>query len=336
MKKIKKILLTIYLFLFCLTNVYADNLFKTAEIKYEEDNPNNIFMYFSDTNFTSSNYYIYYSESLLNFTADLKPKTIDSNEIKSGKNTFSINNNKTNSLSSIFELNKDIFYFYILEYKDATYYINTSNSIAIKREDIDKLENEINQQLRVYFSEDTASTTIYAPKGVTTERKLKYKIGRMTDYEILKKIYNKNYEGLKDLINYAKNDSNGISDIIDASLINYRISDKIDIQHKAYYYGYYELEDENGKYYPVTDVDLLQGYSSSLGKMFLSYNDSKFEYIFEEETKEEPVKDDERIKGTVKNENTGVKEYVLTFLIISSLAFIILKSIKNNNLFKKI
>ena len=158
----------------------------------------------------------------------------------------------------------------------------------------------------------------------------------MTDYAILKKIYNKNYEGIKDLINYAKNDSNGITDTIDAKLINYTIADKIDIQHKAYYYGYYELEDEDGKYYPVTDIDLLQGYTSSFGKMFLSQNDSKFEYIFEDEQNEEPAEVDERIKGTVKNENTGVKEYVLTFLMISSLAFIILKSIKNNNLFKRL
>ena len=138
------------------------------------------------------------------------------------------------------------------------------------------------------------------------------------------------------MINYAKNDSNGITDTIDAELINYKISDKINIQDKAYYYGYYELEDENGKYYPVTDIDLLQGYTSFLGKMFLSYNDSKFEYIFEEEQNEETVEIDERIKGTVENKKTGVKGYVLTFLIISSLAFIILKSIKNNNLFKKI
>lgn len=332
----KKILLIIYLFLFGITSVYADNLFKTAEIKYEEDNPKNLFMYFGDANITSSNYYIYYSESLLNFTDNLEPKTIDSDKIKSGTNTFSINNNRTSSLSSIFELNKDTFYFYVLEYKDATYYINTSDVIVIKRDDIDKLENEINQQLNVYFSEDTVSTTIYAPKGITTKRKLKYKIGRMTDYAILKKLYNKNYEGIKDLINYAKNDSNGITDTIDAELINYKISDKINIQDKAYYYGYYELEDENGKYYPVTDIDLLQGYTSFLGKMFLSYNDSKFEYIFEDELKEEPVEVDERIKGTVENKKTGVKEYVLTFLMISSLAFIILKSIKNNNLFKKI
>lgn len=104
----------------------------------------------------------------------------------------------------------------------------------------------------------------------TAKRKFTLKIGRVTDNAILKKIQKNDYSGITELLAYAKKSdavynkqltttSEGFYSNNDSALFDGR---KL-LKNKAYYYVYAQLDDENGKYYPIEGVTLAQAYLSS-------------------------------------------------------------------------
>ena len=60
--------------------------------------------------------------------------------------------------------------------------------------------------------------------------------------------------------------------------------ENINIKDKAYYFIYFELEDENGKYYPVEDVELYQASVSDRYVTLINHTDRNFVYNISEDT----------------------------------------------------
>ena len=118
-----------------------------------------------------------------------------------------------------------------------------------------------------FFSNDTTQIVFSVPWGYNT-RKINLRIGKITDNSILNKIKNNNITGFEELLEYGKTQTaiydnqltstkptnsyfdNGYNNNEDAPIIDLKL------ENEAYYYVYAELDDENGKYYPVEGVTL--------------------------------------------------------------------------------
>lgn len=92
-------------------------------------------------------------------------------------------------------------------------------------------------------------------------RKMKIKIGKITDVSILNKIRNQDSTGFSDLMNFAKSNAGIYDKVLDAERNNYAISyentiNLNGIEDGAYYYLYVQPDDENGKYISTEAVTL--------------------------------------------------------------------------------
>ncbi len=100
----------------------------------------------------------------------------------------------------------------------------------------------------------------------TGERKGNIKIGRISDSSILNNIKNNMEVGWKSLLSYSKSDSSPVYNSTQECSKSYgwiMFDNKINIstsqlRDKEYYYLYIEMDDENGKYYPIEAVTLTQ------------------------------------------------------------------------------
>lgn len=102
----------------------------------------------------------------------------------------------------------------------------------------------------------------YRLNNTDMTRTIHFKIGRVTDSEILRAIKNSESEGFAKLKTYAKNDGSPLYDKNQtATMFNgYATDGEIipgtSLADGAYYYLYAELDDENGKYIPLESVTL--------------------------------------------------------------------------------
>lgn len=157
---------------------------------------------------------------------------------------------------------------------------------------------------RLYASFLQLNTTMYMYTDHYTgnERTISYKIGLINDSSIINKFKNSDTTALSSLLQYAKTATaikTGTAPLLDSD----SITSTLDITDGAYYYVYLELEDENGKYYPVEDVWLYQGQNIALGKDLINYGTDEF-YWTEDEQKQPSQTDDEDIKQQSKDDTT--------------------------------
>lgn len=93
---------------------------------------------------------------------------------------------------------------------------------------------------------------------------------------------NKN-NAITDLLNYAKK-TNLIFEKTYSFGENSSIPDNVKFENKGYYFIYFELEDKNGKYYPVEDVELYQASVSGKNVDLINHTDRNFVYNLGDDT----------------------------------------------------
>ena len=136
----------------------------------------------------------------------------------------------------------------------------------------------LGKRVTVYFSNDETSTFNWNINAVNNEsRKLKVKIGIMNDNSILKAIKNNESGALEKLLTYSKSAQATYNGTLKMGKTE-PIVNEIGITNGQYYYAYFELDDENGKYYPIEDVMLYQGKVDSTGKWLYNYVDKNFKW----------------------------------------------------------
>ena len=102
---------------------------------------------------------------------------------------------------------------------------------------------------------------------------VKFKIGEVTDTILLSKLDGTNNSAYAELITYAKNDASAIINgniQITATQFGDELGSYIDkwdatkVYKDKYYYGYFVIDDENGKYYALEDIQLYKLEGGSL------------------------------------------------------------------------
>lgn len=207
----------------------------------------------------------------------------NSNVLPTGDNvrTFSVipATNKSYSINSYIELSGDIYaWFYEEYYQNGKQTKEQFSAVKLERPAL----NSVGSRMHAYFFNEYSSTYLDEFYSSADSRTLKIKIGYVNDINILKNIRDKKANCLVDLLNYAKN-----ADSVYFTQIPLGKSDSITnnftIKDKEYFYVYMELDDENGKYYPIEDVSLYQGcVGASVGANLFDYLDNSFKWELDE------------------------------------------------------
>ena len=136
----------------------------------------------------------------------------------------------------------------------------------------------LGKRIVAYFFNDKSYVSNHNINGTNSQgkRKVKVKIGTIDDSSILNSIKNNESGALNKLLTYSKSASSIYTETLPLGT-SASIIDKVGVVDGKYYYAYLELDDENGKYYPVEDVMLYQGKKDLGNKLWLcNYGDSTF------------------------------------------------------------
>ena len=149
-------------------------------------------------------------------------------------------------------------YITLYEY-DGSNYNKVSDSILVKRQ----LLQYTNRIVTQFYDDDSIDIKI---KDIYSEDStVKIKLGEVTDVNLLAKLDGTDNSAYAELITYAKNDTDSILNktvLLSSSQQGDKLGQYPDVWNSTkvlkdkYYYGYFVIDDENGKYYPLEDVQL--------------------------------------------------------------------------------
>lgn len=179
-------------------------------------------------------------------------------------------------------------------------------------------QNPLGERITGSFYGKSSMIFFLEPTETSNNRKVKVKIGTVTDTEILKQIQNGNASALSNLLTYAKSASSLTTATLNVGTSETSIISGLNLTEGGYYYVYLEADDENGTYYPVEDVSLYQYcyYSDNDGQL-VDYLSDDFKWGSEENASN-PVEDAK--KDTTVTEkilpNTGASVFIVATLVV--------------------
>lgn len=309
--------------------------FSKAECTLEKDGHNVVNLFISNVEYNSdnsNNTFYYY------ITGDNNEPTI--NEESSKILTYDSTNkelHKDNCEADI-ELNQEL-YLWVLEkkYENGEYKYN----FGIKGEKLDRpiYPTYANVFWATFLSNSDSQILFNVPWSNTTHRKINLKIGKISNNDILKAIKENTNVGLEALLQYSKtaetiyNKQLGSSKNVNGmSAYGYNsIHDdspvlNLSLENEAYYFMYAELDDENGKYYPVEGITLARASTYENGNWYLHFlGDESFKWSLSDSVStEEPTISDktDTTVAPIKLPNTGK---TTIFIVIISMLIINIK-----------
>lgn len=234
------------------------------------------------------NYYYAISNSATELSAEniKKGAYIDSGIIK-------ITNN---DLKDYYPLSGDI-YISLRAHNIST----NEDKILINAKKVEKLPlNSLGNRIKATITSNHISITVN--EFIGNNRKVKTKIGKVTDEALLKSIKNNESGWRQKLLDYAKKSTSINEQTLQMTnnIGGGSIPTNLNLVDGAYYFLYLVVDDENEKYYTVEDVYFTQGYNNAKTGSWLT-TDYKFENGGEEEKTTETVKTNIQNDPTVAN-----------------------------------
>ena len=223
------------------------------------------------------------------------------------------NGNINGNVNEIIEKTGKIYVYVVEEQidysKEGIEYI--TKTILEKTEVQRPAQRSLTQKINIKCIAEDVLGDLFVKEPVSKNRKIYITLGKVTDNSILSAIRNKESDGMSRLLTYAKK-QNGIetytitsdgSAVIELGDIETKILNKANLNE--YYYLYYRVDDENGKYVDVEDIDLYQKSELYGKKYFWDINQSGFKWGDIDSTTETPKKDD---NSNTEKPNTGNTE----------------------------
>lgn len=174
---------------------------------------------------------------------------------------------------------------------------NWVTKILIEAKELERpTQLSLGNRLKAYFFNDETSTSCY--EVLSNERKenvkINYKIGTITDTDILRSIQRGDSDCLEKLMEYAKSATNGKTGSVKLGEDN-SITDKLNLVDDKYYYVYMEVDDNNGEYYPIEDVSLYQALlSEDVGNNLFDYLSDEFKWNLDDEAGDIVIDDEDK------------------------------------------
>lgn len=156
---------------------------------------------------------------------------------------------------------KDDIYLWICEQQKDEITNTYKQKFIVKAEEIKRPEQrKLGSRIYVALTSDDSTISINGPHS-DNPRKVKLKVGKITDNSILLSIKNGEADSLNKLLSYAKTANSIYDDTIPVGKSE-TIIKNMELKHMDYYYIYSVLgtKDENGKdvYYPLEDISIVQ------------------------------------------------------------------------------
>lgn len=357
MKKIKYIIV-IFLIMILKTNKINAETLSDISIRFDEGNlVENSYMdsyvYITSNNFEENEYRVLITKDNQNISNSIvNPDDVGLIYIFKDENS-----NKNYILGSQYMKYASMYgdtYFTLYEY-DGNTFNKVSDSILFERPEKLLYTNRIVMQFYVDKSVNIRVNDIYNEESI-----IKFKIGEVTDTDLLKKLDGTSNSAYEELLNYAKNDNNpnqinkfninNKSNIVDILGEYDNLYDPSKIKDASYYYGYFEIDTENGKYYPLEDIALYKAESN--GSLYHtnyrydinddntendvtdapSSNDSPNNDKNNDTQTNEPTTND----NNIENPKTGTIEYIVIVIMLINLLIIIYYGIKKYDKRKKL
>lgn len=242
----------------------------------------------NDTGIENHSYYVYYTNT--NSIPSIKTNKYGSIE-KENNSIRLIFDKDTHSLTGFmdlrefFELNNSNLYLTIVEEQSIE---NTSNythkivkTMNVKRPS----ELPLGTRFKLFFFDDYTSSYLYYPCIDSSVRNINLKIGKVSDKQILLNVKNGTSDCLQKLLEYSKADTSPIYTGTIPLGRSESITSKLNLSADEYLYVYYELEDVDGKYYPVEDISLFKAcVSDSVGANLFDALSDEFVWDLEDDS----------------------------------------------------
>lgn len=236
-------------------------------------------------------------------------------------------------ITELVELNQD-FYIWVVEQQD------DDQKFVIEGKKLERPTYYKDSRAFQYTLCNDSSTQIILNAPFTGNRKMKVKIGEVTDSSILKAIKNNESGAWNKLLEYSKKANAIVNTTVPSSVApddTYHtgyyytqpsLMQYSQVKDKQYYFLYAEVEDENGKYYPVEGVTLGLGnkFDNPEGFSIFFYGNDNFEWNLGEDngtvtkpnttTPTNTKKDNTTAKGSIPYTG-GATIIVLSIAIIS-------------------
>ena len=267
------------------------------------------------------------SAPVVSFDEDGEPKNAEWN---------SANASTEGKIAKYLELNKDVYVTIVESQLDSTKIQNKEivSGKKIERPALDK----VGQRVKSYFFSDNTSIQIFEPTisdgsagTALGGRNMKIKIGTITDKNVLRDIKDGKANALTNLLNYAKTAKSIYTGTLPVGESK-SITSGLGLANNAYYYVYMELDDENGKYYPVEDVSLYQAsVIEGQGSMLFDYLSNQFKWNLEDDNnagneQKEEKKEEKKDNTVVQNKKlpqTGVSRVIIIAVFVVVIAGIV-------------
>ncbi len=222
---------------------------------------------------------------------------------------------------------------YILKGYDYVYMLKCDTKSCVMSDTPVKLEKPalpaIGQRYKIYFFNKEKELSVFPTfptSGITGTHKITTKIGKITDNDLLYKVYKKESDAMEKLIKYAIN-NNGISTTF-SDADSYRMSlNGLSVSNGSYYYIYTTYENDNNLYRNLDDITVVMGEYN-----FLS-NDLKWYFSDEDGAIADPDKDGSTVEENVENPSTA--DLNIFAIIIALLACIALIFVSKKKLSKR-
>lgn len=227
------------------------------------------------------------------FFATFDDEKISIQQDENGKITNSFNSSDDSiyglfDFESILEKSGDIYISIVEEQQDYSKSEKTYiNKIILENKKIERPEqNALTKRIyAIYLNNTQEDNKIFVTEPHSNERKLNVYVGKVTDVSILSSIKNKESDGMSKLLNYAKNNINESkkyilteqNDTIGTFYSNELIKN-VAYDIGDYYYMYFVLDNENGKYISVEDIGLFYANSHDNEIYLSTQDDSRFEW----------------------------------------------------------
>ena len=301
-----------------------------------------------------------YISTYLFFTETAAKPTIEGENVNGEKYSSGVALSKSDDNSSILKSNdKDIakyvelkkdYYMAVVQYKsknEAPYYDLKVLSYGTKL--VRPAEPQYTDSFfATFISYDSNQIITTFTHNNSNNRKMKIKIGKVTDTSILNKIKNQDSSGFSSLLTYAKSNSGIYDQAVNADENYYAIgynagntSDGsnqtlIDLKGKLnnddYYYLYVKTDDENGKYNSYEGITLAQGQVHDNGNWYLFfYGTDNFKWtdwgtsegndVLNGNVTKDPTTPDGKLPQT--GVGAGITASIVTTMLLTIISFVV-------------
>ena len=258
-------------------NINNETSFEKARFKFEFSHYNGLKGYVENVEFDKNyNYYIYISKD-----KNANPKTsdegaalIDTNNKANDKNLFGFNNDIARNILELSGKN----YIYIIQ-KDI---VSGNQEVVLKAKEMEKVAlPALGNRLDIWLF-DAKKTTVSNIIEISDNRKITYKIGKITSNDILRSFKNDSAtKAFKNLLEYAKDSKYLKTGKITVKGLDYNITKDIKLEANTYYFVYMTVETDDGKYVELEDVAIYT--SGSIVKENALYHFAFNEMEFDED-----------------------------------------------------